>query len=115
MLRKIVSAAILIPLALVLVAWAVANRDAVTVSFDLFGALGRDKTLPVPLSAVAFLVLLSGVLVGGIAAWLAQGKWRRKARRLERELAAERAESDRLRQKPAEPAPHPLSLRPPAA
>ena len=36
MIRKLVSALILVPLAIVLIAFAVANRDIVTVSLDPF-------------------------------------------------------------------------------
>ena len=35
-----------------------------------------------------FIVLILGVIVGGIAAWLRQSKWRRVARRLEGEVHA---------------------------
>ena len=41
MLRKLVTALILVPLAIVLVAFAVANRQTVVVSFDPFDELGR--------------------------------------------------------------------------
>ena len=116
MLRKIVWTIILIPLALVLVAFCVANKDAMTVSFDPFGAGDPALAVRLPLYALMLAVLGVGVLVGGVAAWLVQGKWRRNARRLERELAAEHAAADRLREQLAAAAPpHPLSLRPPAA
>jgi uncharacterized integral membrane protein len=117
MLRKIVSAVILIPLGLVIVALAVANRAAVTVSFDPFGAVDPALAFRVPLFVLVFALVIAGVVIGGVASWLAQGKWRRAARRLERELAAERSGTDRLREKIAadEAAPRPLSLRPPAA
>jgi uncharacterized integral membrane protein len=117
MLRKIVSALVLIPLALVIVALAVANKGDVTVSFDPFGAVDPGLAFRAPLYALLLLLLIAGVIVGGVATWLGQRKWRRAARRLERELAAERRETDRLREKIAadEAAPRPLSLRPPAA
>jgi hypothetical protein len=117
MLRKIVSAIILIPLGLVIVAFLVANRADVAVSFDPLG--GNDPALSrlMPLYLLMLVLLILGVIVGGVATWLGQRKWRSKARRAERELAAARAESDRLREQLAAAAPvsHPLSLRPPAA
>ena len=80
---------VLPPVAVVLIAFAIANRTPVTVSLD-----------PVPLEfrLPLFLVLLGGIglgiLVGGIATWLRQSKWRRLARErrrahdaLQRELA----------------------------
>ena len=41
MLRKIVTAIIVVPLAAVIVAFAVANRQTVTVSFDPFSSAAR--------------------------------------------------------------------------
>ena len=43
---------------------------------------------------VIFAVLILGVLIGGIAAWLRQGKWRRAARRLDAEVRALHDEMD---------------------
>ena len=43
------------------------------------------------------LLLILGVIIGGIAAWLRQTKWRRTARRLEREVASLRAEVETLK------------------
>jgi len=86
MLRKIVTAIIVVPLAIVIVAFAVANREAVTVSFDPFSSTAPAYAATLPLFAVLFVVLILGVIVGGIAAWLGQAKWRRNARRLEAEV-----------------------------
>lgn len=98
MLRKILIAVIVVPLAIVIVAFAVANRQMVTVSFDPFSAKDTASAASLPLFAVIFLVLILGVIVGGIAAWIGQGKWRAAARRAEtqsRELTAEVAQLHR--------------------
>ncbi|HEY4922085.1 MAG TPA: lipopolysaccharide assembly protein LapA domain-containing protein [Xanthobacteraceae bacterium] len=113
MMRKIVSFLILVPLALVLVALSVANKDLVTVSFDPFSAGSPAFALRAPLYLIAFALLIAGVIVGGSAAWIVQSKWRRAARRAEAELRSARGESDRLRRDAAARAP--LPLRPPAA
>ena len=122
MFRKIVATLVLLPLAVVIVALAVANRQMVTVSFDPFSTADPALALRLPLFALVFVVLLAGVLIGGIAAWLKQHKWRRDARRLEAqlrrvetELAAVKgrsAESDELPMIRRAP---PIALRPPAA
>ena len=86
MLRKIVAAVILVPLAVIIIAFAVANRALVTVSFDPFSAGEPAASVTLPLFALIILLLIVGVLIGGVAAWLRQGKWRGAARRFEREL-----------------------------
>jgi uncharacterized integral membrane protein len=124
MLRSIVTAAVLIPLAILIIGFAVANRQAVTVSFDPFDASHPAYSTTLPLFVIIFLLVILGVLVGGIAAWLRQSKWRSAARRAEaqnRELTAEVANLRRrleVAERPelparAERAP-PLSLRSPA-
>ena len=86
MLRKIVIAVILVPLGIVIIAFAVANRQVVTVSFDPFSAAEPAAALSLPLFALMIVLLIIGVIIGGAAAWLRQSEWRRRARRLEREV-----------------------------
>jgi uncharacterized integral membrane protein len=86
LLRKIVAAVILVPLAVIIIAFAVANRQMATVSFDPFSAGEPAASVTLPLFALIILLLIIGVLIGGVAAWLRQGKWRGAARRFEREL-----------------------------
>ena len=106
MLRKIVTAIIVVPLATVIIAFAVANRQAVTVSFDPFSATAPAYAATLPLFAVIFAVLILGVLIGGIAAWLGQGKWRRAARKLDADVRALHQELDAIRSRfGTEPAP----------
>src|SRR5436853_6704191 len=92
MIRKFVTVLLLAAAALVLVLFAVANREIVTVSFDPFDAAHPARQFSLPLFALMFILLIAGVIVGGCAAWLRQGKWRRRARRLEAEANALRAE-----------------------
>jgi len=86
--HKIVTAIIVVPLVAVIVAFAVANRQAVTVSFDPFSSASPAYAATLPLFAIIFAVLILGVLIGGIAAWIGQRKWRRAARRLDGEVRA---------------------------
>jgi hypothetical protein len=58
----------------------------VTVSFDPFSAGEPAASVTLPLFALVILLLIVGVLIGGLASWLRQGKWRQTARRFEREL-----------------------------
>ncbi len=120
--RKIIAAIILVPLAVVIIAFAVANRQIVTVSLDPFSAEHPAASLTLPLFALVIVLLVLGVLIGGIAAWLRQSKWRRTARRLEREIADLHIEIEALKRSagvpdtgidaPSRP-PERLQLRPP--
>jgi uncharacterized integral membrane protein len=120
--RKITAAVVLIPLAVVIVAFAVANRQTVTLSLDPFNAERPAASLSLPLYLLIIGLLIVGVIVGGVATWLNHGRWRRAARRLEREAQDLRDELASLRRgagtapRIAEPssAPERLQLRPPA-
>ena len=117
MLRKIVTALILIPLAVVVIALAVANRQPVLVSFDPFDQLHPAMARALPLYQLMLLLLVVGVVVGGVAAWARQAKWRRAARLADAQARELRAEVDRLRRlAPAElvpvPAPAPADQTP---
>ncbi len=86
MLRKILTAIVVIPLALVLIALAVANRHSVTISLDPFAGNQPAVSMTLPLFALIFLLLIIGVFIGGTATWLRHGRWRWMARRLEADL-----------------------------
>ena len=122
LLRKFVAALILVPLAIVIIAFAVANRQAVTLSFDPFSPGAPAAALTLPLFVIVLVTLIVGVIVGGLAVRLGHGRWRRMARRLEREASELRARLDALADKAAEPSivprqqesPPRLRLKPPA-
>jgi uncharacterized integral membrane protein len=96
MLRKILTGIIVIPLAVVIIAFAVANRQMVTVSFDPFSSTNPAYAATVPLFVLIFIVLIMGVIVGGVASWIGQAKWRRGARRLDAEVRQLRSEVDTI-------------------
>ncbi len=86
---RFVALVIGLPLAVIVVVLAVANRQDVTFSLDPFGgAIGLSMTAP--LFVFLFGVLLMGIVLGGVGAWLRQGRWRQAAR-------VERANAERLR------------------
>ena len=99
MLRRILFFFVLVPLALAIVALAVANREMIAVSFDPFSSADPAFAVTLPLYGLALILLIAGVLIGGIASWLKQQKWRRVARRLEAENRALRAELDSMRRR----------------
>ena len=81
-MRKFIAIAILVPLAIVIVMFAVANREIITVAFDPFDTAQPAFALKLPLFMLIFVLVGLGVVVGGIAAWLRQHKWRLRARRV---------------------------------
>jgi len=110
MIRKIVTAVILVPLAAIIVAFAVANRQTVTVSFDPFDPTQPAYAASLPLFVLIFILVIFGVLLGGTATWLRQQRWAWAARRAEKENRELRLEIDRLKHNlPA----HPPALSPP--
>jgi uncharacterized integral membrane protein len=96
MIHKLVSLLILLPLAVLMVMLAVANRQDVVVSFDPFNPSQPAHTLTLPLYVLSLALLVSGVVLGGVAAWLRQSRWRRAARRAQAETRAARAEVARI-------------------
>ena len=97
MVRKIAAVLILLPVALAIVLFAVANRSTVTVSLDPFANDPPTVSAVLPLFLLLLLVLIAGVILGGVSAWMRQSRWRRRARRLAADLKAARAEAETLR------------------
>ncbi|KQO86247.1 GMP synthase [Methylobacterium sp. Leaf90] len=91
---RFLKALILLPIAVVVVLLAVANREAVTLSFDPFSP-EPVFSLVLPLYAVVFGSVALGILVGGIGSWLGQSQTRQRAR-------YHRREADRLAKEAAE-------------
>jgi uncharacterized integral membrane protein len=101
MFRKIVTTVIVIPLAVIIVAFAVANRQAITISFDPFSLANPAYAATLPLFVVLFAAIILGVIAGGVAAWFGQAKWRRTARRLDTEMRLLHQEMETLRARSA--------------
>lgn len=91
-MRKFFSALVVVPLGLIFVVFAVANRHLVTVSFDPFNSSDPSIAVRLPLFVVIVAVAILGVIAGGIATWFRQRRWRRAARRHEADARAARAQ-----------------------
>jgi uncharacterized metal-binding protein len=88
MIRKILGMLVIVPLAIIFIAFAVVNRHLVTVSFDLFNFSAPNSStsglnLTLPLFVVIILAAMLGVVAGGIATWVGQWRRRRTLRRVE--------------------------------
>ncbi len=101
MIRKVISALILVPLAIIIVIFAVSNRQTVAVSFDPFDQIHPMLSVALPLFALILALVVGGVILGGVATWLGQGRWRWRARHFEAEARALRGEVDALRRRGA--------------
>ena len=96
-MKSFFKALILVPVALAIVLFSVANRASVPISFDPISRDAPTLVYNVPLFAVVLAALAAGVLLGGLASWLTQGKHRKAARRNRREVEVLRGEAQMLR------------------
>jgi uncharacterized integral membrane protein len=96
-MRKFFTWLVWLPLGVIFVVFAVANRHLVTVSFDPFNSTDPSVAIKPPLFVVNILVAILGVLAGGSATWLRQRHWRRAARQHEADAMAARAQLADLR------------------
>jgi uncharacterized integral membrane protein len=96
-MRKFFTGLVLIPLGLIFVVFAVANRHAVTVSFDPFNSTDPSLGVRLPLFVVIIAVAILGVVAGGTATWFRQRRWRRAARQHEADARQMRAQLADLR------------------
>ncbi len=105
MLRRVVFFVVAVPVAILLVTLAVANRHGVRLVLDPFRPDQPVLSLVLPFYVYLLGVLLIGIVIGGVATWVTQARWRRTARRRTAESLRWRAEADRLaRERQAETA-----------
>lgn len=90
-------AIVLLPIALLAILFAIANRAPVTLSLDPFAKGEPEIALAVPLYAIVFAAVVLGVVLGGIGAWLSGARARRSGRASRREANGLKAEAERLR------------------
>lgn len=90
-MKHIISWIIGLPAAVVIVALSVANRQPVRFSIDPFSQGNPVFATEIPLFILLLAAIFLGLVFGGMASWLAQGKWRRAAR-------SARAEGIKLKQ-----------------
>jgi uncharacterized integral membrane protein len=89
---------VVIVIALLLLGFAFANHELVTVSFDPFaGPEGAAFSFDTPLFAVAIVSAMLGVVAGACATWLSQGRHRKASRRHRVEADKWRAQAEALK------------------
>ena len=96
MLRRIVRFVVVLPIVAILVTLGLANVHDVRLALDPFRPDNPVLSIMLPFYLWLLLALIAGVVLGGMATWIAQRGWRRSARRREAEAQRWRAEADRL-------------------
>ncbi len=96
MLRRVLSLLIGFPIGIVLVAIAVSNRQPVDLILDPFRPEAPALSIELPFYIYLMAALVVGVILGGVATWMGQSRWRQTARSQGRRAARWQAEADRL-------------------
>ena len=90
MVRKIVNIVVLVPIAIVLIVLSVANRQPVRMALNPFRPEDSVLSLTAPFFVFLFLALLLGMIIGAVATWISQHKYRKRARVEATEMVARR-------------------------
>jgi len=85
-LRRIITVLIIVPIALILIVFIIANREMMSVSFNPFDRQDEGWTLRAPAFIFLFAFLGLGVVVGSVVTWVSQHPYRKKARRVDEAL-----------------------------
>jgi hypothetical protein len=93
---RIVSLVFTFAAAAVMVTLAVANRHDARLVLDPFNPKAPVVAVHLPFFVYLFTMLAIGVIVGSMATWMSQGKWRRIARTRTQEAMRWRSEAERL-------------------
>ena len=70
-----------------MIAFTVANRQFVKLSFDPLNPTDPALSIDVPVFVIIFGAVAIGVLLGGIGTWITQHKYRKLARNGQQEVA----------------------------
>jgi uncharacterized integral membrane protein len=84
------------PAALVLITLGIANRHPVQMVIDPFRPEAPLLSLSLPFFVYLFAALVAGVILGGLATWMNQSRYRRDARQQTIQAKRWHAEADRL-------------------
>ncbi|KQT83955.1 LapA family protein [Aurantimonas sp. Leaf443] len=93
MISRLLSIVILVPLAIVLVVFCVANRQSVAISLDPIGTMPQ-LALQAPMFILLMGAVILGTVLGGIGTWFTQAHYRRKSWKRKYEVEKLRREAD---------------------
>lgn len=92
---------VIVPVAALLVLFALANREPAVLSLDPFSPGTPAFSIQLPLFLVILAAVGVGVVIGGVADWFAQGRYRREARHQRHEVRRLEQEAQALRRQQA--------------
>ena len=96
MLRRLIWFPVALVAFVALVTLCVANREPARLVLDPFRPDAPVLFMNLPLYAYLIAALTLGVILGGLATWLGQGRWRKTARAKAQDAMRWQAEADRL-------------------
>lgn len=99
-MKSVLRIIVFVPLALIILFFAMANRGSVTISLDPFGQVGDTSgpSFDAPLFLVVLAAMAIGVVAGGVSSWMGHLPLRRAAREARAEAKKARGEVEQLRQ-----------------
>lgn len=96
MIKRLVWLFVVLPAAIVLIAFSLANRHDVRLSLDPFSSTDPFLAIDAPFFLFLLGSFLVGLLLGGFVTWLKQSQWRRAARENLKEATMLHAENRQL-------------------
>lgn len=99
MTRKLINFIILIPIAIILIVLSVANRNVVTLALNPFDPGDSVLSINAPFFVFLFAALMIGMVIGSLATWFKQGRYRKKARQEAKEAVRWHTEADKQRER----------------
>jgi uncharacterized integral membrane protein len=100
-MRNFLKFLLIAPIAVIFLSFDMANRQNVVVSFDPFNSADAPQIV-VPLFIVLIAAAMFGVVLGGVATWFGQGRFRKAARGANATTETLRNENEALRKQLAE-------------
>jgi uncharacterized integral membrane protein len=80
MMKKLVNIVVLVPIGILLIVLSVANRQMVTLALNPFNPADSVLFASAPFFVFLFLAVIVGMILGSLATWFSQGKYRKRAR-----------------------------------
>ncbi len=98
-MKKLISAIIFAPIAIVLIVLSVANRHSVTFNLDPINPEQPFLAVTLPFFVFLFAALFAGLVIGSISTWFSQSRHRKLAREKKREAAKWQNEAEEQKQR----------------